>query len=110
MKSRSRKAKVAAVPVAVVESSGRSVPLSGSLVEALESSVAAMATGPEHTALIELCRVAAQAVDDTEFFDEKMFREYRLALNDLMGAVDFELGSELDAKLEAFLRQDSPAS
>ena len=55
---------------------------------ALETQVEAMATGPEHRALIQSCRTLADHVDSLDYFDDKAWREYRLALDALMEAVD----------------------
>jgi len=52
-------------------------------VEAVEMMVEALATGPEHAALIEACRALARTVDESGF-DDRLWREYRLALKALM--------------------------
>lgn len=58
---------------------------------ALETQIQAMATGPEHRALIHSCRALADVLDaqaETAKFDDKAWREYRLALKGLREAVD----------------------
>lgn len=57
---------------------------------ALEEQVEAMALGKEHRALVESCRALADRVDylgSIEAFDDKAWREYRLALKALTEAV-----------------------
>ena len=69
--------------------------------EALDRQVEAMATGPEHSALIEACRQLADTVDRADGFDDKLWREYRLALTLLQGGlVDDGSGDDLGAILD----------
>lgn len=67
--------------------------------DALERTVRALAVGEEHTALIESARGLADRVDVGGDFDERLQREYRMALAALMeagsGGAD-ELTAELD--------------
>lgn len=81
-------------------------PNHGSNRAALEEQIDAMATGREHRALVESCRVLADVVDALEVFDDKAWREYRLALAALREATgdnapdSFEsLTEELRAKV-----------
>ena len=55
----------------------------GSHVAALVVQVEAMATGREHRALIAVLSDLAVLLDASDVFDDKLFREYRLALKDL---------------------------
>lgn len=55
--------------------------------QALEEQIEAMATGQEHRALVEAARSLADQVDGAEFFDDKAWREYRLALTSLREAI-----------------------
>ena len=55
---------------------------------ALEATVEALATGREHLALVEAARQLADVVDQSVRFDDHAWREYRLAIQNLMGAVD----------------------
>ena len=55
----------------------------GSHVAALVVQVEAMATGREHRALVAVVSDLAALLDASDVFDDKMFREYRLALKDL---------------------------
>ena len=55
----------------------------GSHVAALVVQVEAMATGREHRALIAVLLDLAVLLDASDAFDDKLFREYRLALKDL---------------------------
>lgn len=83
------------------------------LLLALDASVEAMATGPEHGALVALCRSLASSMDvsagvwcsecERGGWDERLWREYRLALDQLMKAVEFDGRSDLDEKLDEFL-------
>ena len=50
---------------------------------ALVVQVAAMATRREHRALIAVLKDLAVLLDVSDVFDDKLFREYRLALKDL---------------------------
>ena len=50
---------------------------------ALVVQVEAMATGREHRALVAVVSDLAALLDASDVFDDKMFREYRLALKDL---------------------------
>ena len=81
-------------------------PTHGSNRTALETAVGQMATGPHHAALIELCRTLADTIDRADEFDDKAFREYRMALGKLMeaagGGVD-ELDLEV-SELRASVR------
>ena len=52
-------------------------------VGALVVQVEAMATGREHRALIAVLSDLAALLDASDEVDDKMFREYRLALKDL---------------------------
>jgi len=64
-------------------------PPAGSNRAGLERTIAALATGLEHSALVEACRSLADRVDLIEGmggFDDKAWREYRLALTGLMEA------------------------
>lgn len=70
--------------------------------EAVDCTVAALATGPEHAALVESCRALADELDQSLEFDEHMWREYRLALKALMdrmpdGGSDDDFDAEFDA-------------
>ena len=55
----------------------------GSHVAALVVQVEAMATGREHRALVAVLSDLAVLLDASDVFDDKLFREYRLALKDL---------------------------
>ena len=55
----------------------------GSHVAALVVQVEAMATGREHRALVAVVKDLAALLDASDAFDDKLFREYRLALKDL---------------------------
>lgn len=70
--------------------------------QAVDAMVAALTTGQEHGALIESCRSLADLVDTDPAFDDKLWREYRLALKALMdrmpdGAKDDDFDAEFDA-------------
>lgn len=76
---------------------------------ALEEQVEAMATGQEHRALVEAARSLADRVDglvEMDIFDDKAWREYRLALTSLREAVGDGGSSEDDivAELRAEVR------
>lgn len=68
---------------------------------AVDRTVEALATGPEHAALVESCRALADELDRAAEFDEHMWREYRFALKALMerasGDNDGDFRSELEA-------------
>lgn len=68
---------------------------------AVDRAVEALATGPEHAALVESCRALADELDQTLEFDERLWREYRFALKALMerasGDNDGDFRSELEA-------------
>ena len=64
--------------------------------------VAALPTGPEHAALIAACQTLADQLDAAEAFDDKLWREYRLALKALMeraagGTEDDDFDAEFDS-------------
>ena len=84
----------------------RPTPVHGANRAALETAVGQMATGPHHAALVELCRTLADTIDSADEFDDKAFREYRMALAKLMeaagGGVD-ELDLEV-SELRASVR------
>lgn len=61
----------------------RKKPEHGPQRAALEAAVAALVTGPQHAALIESCRAIADFIDGCPVFDDKAWREYRLALKAL---------------------------
>ncbi len=67
--------------------------------KALEVSLTALAVYDEHKALVESARSLADMVDASDVFDDKLWREYRLALVNLMdagsGGVD-ELAAEIE--------------
>ena len=52
----------------------------------LERSLSALAVYDEHAALVESARSLAVAIDEADTFDDKLRREYRLALDALMEA------------------------
>ena len=57
--------------------------------DALEGALEALATGPEHDAIVQVCRTLADVVDaaaDSGKFNHNASREYRLALETLMEA------------------------
>lgn len=65
-------------------------PAPGPNRQAFEEAIRAMATGPEHSAEIQACRHLADRVDEVIArggFDDKAWREYRLALRSLREAV-----------------------
>jgi len=65
-------------------------PAPGPNRQALEVAIRALATGPEHAAEVQACRHLADQVDEVLArggFDEKAWREYRLALKSLREAV-----------------------
>lgn len=68
---------------------------------ALERSLTAMATGPEHAALVELCRSLADTVDAAGYFDDKLWREYRMALRSLMERATGGSADDFDAEFDA---------
>lgn len=68
---------------------------------ALERTVAAMVTGPEHSAMVELCRSLADAVDSAAGFDDKLWREYRMALRALMDRASGGSSDDFDAEFDA---------
>lgn len=72
---------------------------------ALERQVEAMATGPEHAALVEGLRSLADVVDHG--FDEKAWREYRLMLTELREAC---AGDDTDALQGLFDKLRAPVS
>lgn len=52
------------------------------LRSSLDRQIAALATGEEHAGLVELCRSLADVLDAAgEVPDDKLVREYRLALS-----------------------------
>lgn len=53
---------------------------------ALERSVRSLAVGAEHAVLVESCRRLADEVDGMVVFDDRVFREFRLAVGVLMEA------------------------
>ena len=53
---------------------------------ALDQALEALAVGPEHAALVELCRSLADVVDSQGEFDDRAWREYRQSLKVLMEA------------------------
>lgn len=85
--------------IALIESG----PPQGPNRKALEIQVEAMATGREHRALIEACRSLADRVDRARGFDDKAWREYRLALKELREAV-VDGGTDPDGDIAGELR------
>lgn len=71
----------------------------GRLRASLEVSVGALATQPEHAALVEAARFAADCVDASDEWDERRVREYRFALKALMEATA-HAGSDAFADLQ----------
>ena len=59
--------------------------------EALEESLRALAVQPQHRVLVQACRSLASLVDEAAEFDDKAWREYRLALGLLMGEANVDL-------------------
>lgn len=51
---------------------------------AVDQMVEALATGPQHAALVEACRSLADAVDAVTEFDDRLWREYRFTLRALL--------------------------
>lgn len=74
---------------------------------AVDEAVEAMATGTEHRAHVEACRSLAARCDfeiaEGYGFDDKLWREYRLALKALREAVTS--GSDDDDDLEREFRE-----
>jgi hypothetical protein len=85
--------------IALVESG----PAPGPNRAALEIQIEAMATGREHRAQLQACRALADQVDAMRVYDEKVWREYRLALRDLREAVA-DGGTDPDADIPGELR------
>lgn len=70
--------------------------------QAVDAMVEALATGQEHGALIESCRSLAVLVDAVPAFDDKLWREYRLALKALMDRMpDAASSDDFDAEFDA---------
>lgn len=67
----------------------------------LERTVAAIVTGPEHSAMVELCRSLADSVDAAVAFDDKLWREYRMALRALMDRTSGGSSDDFDAEFDA---------
>jgi hypothetical protein len=57
---------------------------------AFDESMTALATGPEHAALVAACRRLAAIIDGLDEFDAAVWREYRLMLSELMTATSGE--------------------
>lgn len=69
---------------------------------AVDAMVAALTTGQEHGALIESCRSLADHIDSWPEFDDKLWREYRLALKALMDRMpDGAKDDDFDAEFES---------
>lgn len=85
---------------------GRKVSALGRQRGAVERQVEALATGAEHSALVEACRQLADQIDASDSVDDKLWREYRLALTLLMGETRPDGGGDGDpwAELEKRLR------
>lgn len=64
-------------------------------------------SGAEFAALVEACRSLATRIDATARFDDKLWREYRLALAGLMGAVRDGRSDEYDAISTEFADLDA---
>lgn len=75
---------------------------------ALEEQLKAMATGQEHRALAAACRHLADIVDALPAFDDKAWREYRLALEALGKAVNTDARAPSFEDLVAGLRAEVP--
>ena len=79
--------------------------------KALEVQITAMQAASEHAALVESCRQLADVVDAqvaNSIFDDKAWREYRLALAELGKAVNAGDGSQSFQEFQASLRASIP--
>lgn len=75
---------------------------------ALEATIAALPTGVEHAAHVETCRGLADLLDSLPLaaFDDKLWREYRLALRALFdGATGGPDDDDFDAEFDALRAQ-----
>lgn len=71
---------------------------------ALELAVSALATARQHEALVESCRGLADVLDMLSAggrFDDRAWREYRLALKALMGATSSDADDGIDSLVDA---------
>ena len=62
---------------------------------ALETALTALATSREHEALIQSCRGLADVLDRLGSFDDRVWREYRLALKILMGTTSSDADDQI---------------